>query len=280
VLEVNQEQSQGLPRQNAKGHSQIAAFFDIDNTIMRGTSIYHLARGLFAKGVLKPRDLTDYAITQGKFLFTGKENSSDLAKVANNALAFVQNRTVEELASLAEEIYDEIMSDKLWPGTVRLAAAHREVGHQVWVVSAAPIELAQIIASKLNLTGAVATVSEIVDGRYTGNLESAPMHGEQKAQAVRNLAQKHDIDLAQSFAYSDSQNDIPLLSLVGKPRVVNPDSRLRDFALVNEWPVYDFRREHLKQKYAVPAARSALLLIGAGAGLALAARARSRSKIS
>jgi len=279
VDQINDEPDTSLPAQNVAG-AQIAAFFDVDNTIMRGASIYHLARGLFARGILTPRDLADYAITQGKFLISGKENLTDMAKVTENALSFVRDRSVDELAALAEEIYDDIMEDKVWPGTVQLAHAHRAAGHQVWLVSAAPIELAQVIATKLGLTGAVATVSEIIDGKYTGNLKSEPMHGPQKAQAVIDLAKLHNLDLPRSFAYSDSHNDIPLLTSVGHPTAVNPDNQLREFAQSNSWPIHDFRREHLVKRYAVPAATTALALIGAGAGMAVAAMRRSRPKDS
>ena len=123
----------------------IGAFFDIDNTIMRGASIYHLARGLFARKILSATDLANFAIAQGKFLTYGSENLSDMARITENALSFVTGRSVEEVTALSEEIFDEIMADKIWPGTVQLAHMHRAAGHQVWLVSAAPIELANII---------------------------------------------------------------------------------------------------------------------------------------
>ena len=128
---------------------------------MRGASIYHLARGLFARKILSATDLANFAIAQGKFLTYGSENLSDMARITENALSFVTGRNVEEVTALSEEIYDEIMADKVWPGTVQLAHMHRAAGHQVWLVSAAPIELANIIATKLGLTGAIATVSEV-----------------------------------------------------------------------------------------------------------------------
>jgi HAD superfamily hydrolase (TIGR01490 family) len=255
----------------------IAAFFDIDNTIMRGASIYHLARGLFARKILSATDLANFAITQGKFLASGSENLNDMAKVTESALAFAKGRTEVEVKALSEEIYDDIMADKVWPGTVQLAHTHRAAGHQVWLVSAAPIELANIIAEKLGLTGAVATVSEIVHGEYTGKLKSAPMHGPQKAQAVLDLAEQHGIDLTHSFAYSDSSNDIPLLSTVGNPTAVNPDSALRQHASLNNWPIHDFRRQHMVKRYGLPAGATAIALVGAGAGLAIAATRRSRA---
>jgi HAD superfamily hydrolase (TIGR01490 family) len=260
---------------------RIAAFFDIDNTIMRGTSIYHLARGLFSRKILSASDLTNFALVQGRFLMAGtSESIADLAKITESALSFVTGRTTDELASLCEEIYDEIMADKVWPGTVELAHTHRATGHQVWLVSAAPIELANIIAIKLGLTGAVATVSEIVDGVYTGKLQSVPMHGTAKADALHKLAKEHDIDLAASFAYSDSSNDIPLLTVVGHPTAVNPDTALRQYAEKHNWPIYDFRRQRLIKNYAIPASATALALLGAGAGMAMAASRRSRAEKS
>ena len=257
--------------------SKIGAFFDIDNTIMRGASIYHLARGLFARKILSATDLANFAIAQGKFLTYGSENLADMARITENALSFVTGRTVDEVIGLSEEIYDEIMADKVWPGTVQLAHTHRAAGHQVWLVSAAPIELANIIATRLGLSGAIATVSEVQNGVYTGRLKNPPMHGEQKAIAVAKLAREHGLDLLHSFAYSDSSNDIPLLESVGNPTAINPDSALRNLATLNGWPVHDFRRQRLVKRYGVPVGATAIALVGAGAGLAIAATRRSRA---
>jgi HAD superfamily hydrolase (TIGR01490 family) len=255
---------------------KIAAFFDIDNTIMRGASIYHLARGLFSRKILTASDLANYAFTQGKFLVSGSENMNDMARITENALAFAKDRTVEEMNELCSEIYDELMADKMWPGTVQLAHTHRAAGHEVWLVSAAPIELANIIALRLGLSGAIATVSEVVHGRYTGHLKSAPMHGMEKAIAVEQLAQDRGIDLSHSFAYSDSSNDIPLLSTVGNPIAINPDSGLKSYAVEHDWPVHDFRRQHLVKRYGLPAGAFGVALAGAAAGLAIAAIVKDR----
>ena len=256
---------------------QIGAFFDIDNTIMRGASIFYLAKGLFARKILSATDLANFAIAQGKFLTIGSENLADMARITEDALSFVTGRTTEEVIGLAEEIYDEIMVDKVWPGTVQLAHTHRAAGHQVWLVSAAPIELANIIATRLGLSGAIATVSEVENGVYTGRLKNPPMHGEQKAIAVEKLAIENKLDLTHSFAYSDSSNDIPLLNSVGNPTAVNPDSTLRSHAIENGWPVHDFRRQRLVKRYGIPAAATAIAIVSAGAGIAIAATRRSRA---
>lgn len=268
-----------LPEQNPISEPQIAAFFDLDNTLIRGASIYHLARGLYAKGVLGPSDLVSYLVTQAKFQATGKENKSDFAKVAANTLSFVQDRSAAELSALIDEIVEDVLADKMWPGTIELAERHLAAEHEVWLVSATPIELARAIANRLGLTGAIATESEIVDGNYTGKLSGSPLHGPAKARAVSELAKVRNLDLKNSYAYSDSANDIPMLSLVGQVSVVNPDAQLRNFALVNQWSIFDFKKDHVKEKYRKPVATTALAVIGAGAGIAIAAISRSRKKL-
>jgi len=137
--------------------------------------------------------------------------------------------------------------------------------------------LANIIATRLGLSGAIATVSEVENGVYTGRLKNPPMHGAQKAIAVAKLAAEYELDLAHSFAYSDSSNDIPLLNSVGNPTAINPDSALRSHALESGWPIHDFRRQRLVKRYVVPAGATAIALVGAGAGLAIAASRRSRA---
>ncbi|HEY0773094.1 MAG TPA: HAD family phosphatase, partial [Nocardioidaceae bacterium] len=107
--------------------------------------------------------------------------------------------------------------------------------------TAAPIEIATIIAQRLGLTGALGTVSEHVDGVYTGRLVGDLLHGPAKAEAIRALADREGLDLSRCSAYSDSFNDLPMLSLVGDPCVINPDHRLRDHARANGWRVRDYR---------------------------------------
>jgi phosphoserine phosphatase len=111
----------------------------------------------------------------------------------------------------------------------------------VWLVTAAPIEIASVIARRLGLTGALATVAEQVDGVYTGELVGEMLHGEGKAVAVRTLAEREGLDLERCYAYSDSSNDLPMLSLVGHPCAVNPDSTLRAHAKANGWRIRDYR---------------------------------------
>jgi HAD superfamily hydrolase (TIGR01490 family) len=218
-----------------------AAFFDVDNTIMQGASIFHLARGLHRRKFFTTRDIVGAAWKQAYFRVVGVEDPEHVAEARASALEFIKGHSVEELQSLGEEIFEEAMAHRIWPGTRALAQLHLDQGQRVWLVTAAPIEIASIIARRLGLTGALGTVSEHVDGIYTGRLVGDMLHGPAKSEAVRALAEREGLDLARCSAYSDSYNDLPMLSMVGDPCVVNPDSKLRDHARANGWRIRDYR---------------------------------------
>ena len=169
------------------------------------------------------------------------EDPEHVADAREAALAFIAGHRVEELEAIGEEIFDETMAERIWPGTRALAQMHLDQGQRVWLVTAAPIEIARIIAHRLGLTGALGTVAEHEDGVYTGRLVGDLLHGEAKAEAVAQLAEREGLDLARCSAYSDSYNDLPMLSLVGDPCAINPDSRLRDHARAAGWRIRDYR---------------------------------------
>lgn len=242
-----------------------AAFFDVDNTLVQGASIVHFARGLAARKYFSYSDIFDFAWTQAKFRITGKENAQDVAEGREKALSFIAGRETAELARLGEEIYDEYIADKIWPGTRALAQRHLDAGQQVWLVTATPVELAQTIADHLGLTGALGTVAESVDGKFTGRLVGDILHGPGKAHAVRALAIREGLNLKRCTAYSDSHNDVPMLSLVGRAVAINPDADLRDVAKVRGWEMYDFRTARKAAKYG---ASTALVVGAAGAASA------------
>lgn len=171
-----------------------------------------------------------FIYAQAKFQLTGLENSEDVAEGRRKALEFIEGRSTTEISELGEEIYDEIIATKIWPGTRALAQAHLEAGQQVWLVTATPYELAEIIARRLGLTGALGTVAESVDGAFTGRLVGDILHGLGKVHAVRSLAIREGLNLRRCTAYSDSINDVPMLSLVGTAVAVNPDGKLREVA--------------------------------------------------
>src|ERR1035441_8159535 len=217
------------------------AFFDVDNTLMRGASIYHFARGLAARKMFGPRDLARMAWGQVSFRLRGAENSDHIEAARESALAFVAGHRVADIVALGEEIYDDTMADRIWEGARELTQRHLAAGRRVWLVTATPVELANILARRLGLTGALGTVAETSDGVYTGHLVGGLLHGAAKAAAVRALGDPEHLDLSRCAAYSDSANDLPMLTLVGHPNVVNPDAELRAEARRNGWPVHDFR---------------------------------------
>ncbi|MGH3966546.1 MAG: HAD family hydrolase, partial [Mycobacterium sp.] len=218
-----------------------AAFFDVDNTLVQGSSLVHFGRGLAARKYFTYRDVLGFVYAQAKFQLTGRENSDDVAAGRRKALAFIEGRSTAELQGLGEEIYDEIIADKIWLGTRELAQMHLDAGQQVWLVTATPYELAVTIARRLGLTGALGTVAESVDGVFTGRLVGEILHGTGKAHAVRSLAIREGLNLKRCTAYSDSFNDVPLLSLVGTAVAINPDTPLRNLARKRDWEIRDFR---------------------------------------
>jgi HAD superfamily hydrolase (TIGR01490 family) len=250
------------------------AFFDIDNTIVRGASIFHLAMGLAKRHFFSSSDAAGFVWDQVKFRLSGAENAGDMADATELALSFVKGHEVSEVVQLGREIFDDRIVDKVYPQTLALARAHLDVGQRVWLVSAAPVELATIIAKRLGLTGALGTVSETENGVYTGRLVGRPLHGPAKAEAVRALAEREGLDLVRCAAYSDSSNDIPMLSLVGNPCAVNPDKKLRLHARDLGWGIQDYRTGRKAARIGVPTAAAA----GTLAGLVVAAIAMDRKR--
>ncbi|GAB3761691.1 HAD superfamily hydrolase (TIGR01490 family) [Nocardioides ginsengisegetis] len=235
-----------------------AAFFDVDNTVMQGASIFHLARGLHRRKFFTTREIAGAAWKQAYFRIVGVEDPAHVADARNSALSFIAGHTVQELEELGEEIFDEAMAHRIWPGTRALAQLHLDQGQRVWLVTAAPIEIASIIARRLGLTGAMGTVAEHVDGVYTGRLVGDLLHGPAKGEAVKALAARENLDLSACSAYSDSYNDLPMLAMVGDPCAINPDARLRAHARHEGWRIRDYRTGR-------KAARAGLL-VGALAG--------------
>jgi HAD superfamily hydrolase (TIGR01490 family) len=251
-----------------------AAFFDVDNTLMRGASSFHFAVGLARRNYFSSREIVGFGVKQLKFVMSGSEDLEDMASATEAALSFVEGRQVAELEGLAGEIFDDSMVDKLIPGTLAIAQGHLDAGQQVWLVTATPVELSTVIATRLGLTGALGTVADVRNGIYTGRLQGPPLHGLAKAEAVRAIAAREGLDLSRCSAYSDSANDIPMLSIVGNPVAVNPDSTLRAHARENGWKIRDFRRREQFKRVALPAVSGAGgIAVGLAIGYA-AARAR------
>jgi HAD superfamily hydrolase (TIGR01490 family) len=251
--------------------SRAAAFFDLDNTVLRGAAIFYFARGMYARKHFRARDIAWFGYQQVRFRL-GAEDPEHVDSARSTALSFIVQRSVGELKEVAEEIFDEVVEKKVWPGTRAIAQDHLDEGERVWLVTAAPVELATIIAKRLGLTGALGTVAEHVDGAYTGRLVGDLLHGPAKAEAVRALATREGLELERCAAYSDSANDIPMLSLVGFPCAINPDARLRAHAKEHGWQIRDYRAR--RRSTAIGVAAGAGAVVGAIGGFALARRHR------
>ena len=222
-----------------------AAFFDVDNTILRGSSSFLWGEAAFRRGFFSRRDLWAFAYQQFKFIWRG-EGANNLSSVLDKALALVAGHSAESFTKMADEVYTQYFKPKLWPETVRLAKAHVAAGREVWLVTASPQEIADVLAHRLGLTGGLGTVVERKDGVLTGKLVGKTLHGKAKRRAVKALAKERHISLKRSYAYSDSSNDLPMLTAVGNAVAVNPDKRLTEYAKAAGWPVLDFKRRELR----------------------------------
>ncbi|WP_370624963.1 HAD family hydrolase [Corynebacterium sp. TAE3-ERU12] len=253
-----------------------AAFFDVDNTMIQGASIVSFGFGLAKRGMFPPTDIATMFWKQLKFRVSGSENADDVAEGREQALEFIKGLRVADVVEMAEEIFDQSMHDRIYEGTRELAEMHLQAGQEVWLVTATPVQLAQIIANRYGFTGALGTVAEVDDeGMFTGRLVGDILHGPGKKHAVAALAAYRDLDLARCTAYSDSANDVPMLSMVGTAVAVNPDHRLRAVAKAHDWPVREYRPlRRITQKARTPkgAIASLGLAAAAGAGIILASR--------
>ncbi len=219
-----------------------AAFFDVDNTLIRGSTIYFLGRGMYQRGYFTKKDISRFVLANLRFRLTGKEKKEEIQRFQDAATDFIGGHNVADIQAIAEEIYDEFVSPALWQGTIDIAQSHIANGHEVYLVTAAPEDMATLIAKRLGLTGALGSKAEIKNQIYTGNMNGPLLHGKEKAVAIIELAKNNGLNLKECFAYSDSNNDLPLLQSVGHPSVINPDTLLGLRAMAEGWPIHDFRK--------------------------------------
>lgn len=224
----------------------ILALFDVDNTIMRGTSLFQLGREAWKRKMIRGRDIALFGWHQLRFIMVG-ENDDHLESSKVRALGLLGGHTEAEITELADAIWEHRIKPRLYPDSVKLALDHIARGHQVWLVSATPLLIGQRMAQRLGLAGALGSEFESVDGAFTGRIIGHILHNERKAAAVRRLAEREGADLSESWAYSDSRNDIPLLELVGHPTVVNPDVALLKYAHDRHWPIMRMKPSSIRE---------------------------------
>jgi len=236
-----------MPEESAPPSDRpILALFDVDNTLMRGTSLFQLGREAWKRKIIRGRDIALFGWHQLRFIMVG-ENDNHLETARERALGLLGGRSQADIEELADVIWEHRIRPRLYPDTVKLTQDHLARGHQVWLVSATPLHIGRRMAQRLGLTGALGSEFESVDGVFTGKIVGHILHNERKAEAVRALAEREGADLAESWAYSDSRNDIPLLQLVGHPTVVNPDVVLLRHAHEQHWPIMRMKPSSIRE---------------------------------
>jgi HAD superfamily hydrolase (TIGR01490 family) len=258
----------------AKGpEGKPAAFFDLDRTLMEGSSAFQFGRAAYRAGLLSRRQLMADGWANLMFRLRGAsdEASHELRDRISESLAGTRVRDMERLGV---DVLAGVLP-RIYPQVLALAYEHQDAGRRVYIVTAASQGLAEMLARVLAFDGAIGSqFSEVIDGVYTGHPAGLFVYGSEKARAIEQLAEREGIDLAQSYAYSDSASDLPMLRLVGHPVVVNPDSALAKTARTERWEVLRFDRLGRRLKAAVGLVGAA---VAGGAGsAAIAARGRRR----
>ena len=248
-----------------------AAFFDLDKTLIEGSSAFHFARAAYRAGLISRRQMASDAWANLRFRLEGStDEKSD--QLRTRVLEAVAGQRVSDLARLGPGVLAGILP-RLYPEMLAEAHAHQDAGRPAYIVTAASQELAEVLASVLVLDGAIGMRSEIKDGIYTGRPDGPFTYREGKAEAIRELAAEEGIDLAESYAYSDSESDLPMMRAVGHPVAVNPDRTLERVARDEGWRIMRF--DKLGRRLRLAAGAAALAMVGGGGGYA-AARTRRR----
>ncbi|MGA9860116.1 MAG: HAD family hydrolase [Solirubrobacteraceae bacterium] len=257
------------------GAAGAGAFFDLDKTLIQGSSAFQFARAAYRAGLLGRRALISDAVANIQFRLRGATDADSLA-LRERIAKSLEGKRVVELERLGADVLAGILP-RVYPQMLALAHEHQDAGRRAYIVTAASQELADILARVMALDGAVGSeLSEVVDGVYTGRPVGVFVYRGGKAQAIQELAASQGIDLAASYAYSDSESDLPMLEAVGHPVAVNPDGALARIARDRGWAVLRFDR--LGRRLKTAAALSAVAGAGGIGGAAVVRRLRPRGR--
>jgi len=247
-----------------------AAFFDLDKTVISRSSTLALSRPLYRAGMVSRGQLLRGAYAQLVYLLVGADEGK-MERLKEGMLQLTKGWDRAQVERLVEDVILDVIDPYVYAEALDLMELHRSEGRRIYIVSSSPEEVVRPLARHFGVSGVIATRAAIgEDGRYTGELEFYA-YGEEKAEAVRAVAERTGIDLARSFAYTDSATDIPLLEAVGHPVAVNPDRELRKVAEERAWPIRDFHRPvRLRTRIAsaVPGPRASIGAAVAAAGVA------------
>jgi len=221
--------------------NRVAAFFDLDRTIIAGSSAFAFSRPFYQGGLINRRAAIRAAYAQLLSLpraMTGSD-ADQIARTRANLTTLCQGWDVEQVRSIVDETLHDSVDPLVYAEAAALIDEHLAQGHDVVVVSASGAEIVAPIAAMVGATHSVATRMAVADGRYTGAIDFY-CYGENKAVAIRELATANGYDLTRCHAYSDSVTDLPMLAAVGHPAAVNPNRALRKVATQRGWPVLSF----------------------------------------
>ncbi len=250
-----------------------AAFFDLDKTIISRSSSLALSRPMYRAGLVSRAQLLRGAYAQMVYLLVGADEKK-MERLKEGMLALTKGWDRAQVEDLVQDVILEVIDPYVYQEALDLMALHRSEGRRIYIVSSSPEEVVRPLARHFGVSGVLATRAEVGDdGKYTGEL-GFYCYGEGKAEAVRELAVRVGVDLAGSYAYTDSITDLPMLEAVGNPVVVNPDRELRKIAEEREWPIREFRRpvrmrSKIAQAASQPRTQVAAGVIGAAAVAAL-----------
>lgn len=248
----------------AVARAPIAAFFDLDKTILAKSSSFAFARPFYKEGLIGRADVIKSAYAQFVYLASGADHDQ-MESMRQYMSNLVTGWEVEKVQQIVAETLDTIVDPMVYEEALDLIAHHRMLGHQIIIISSSGTDVVEPIGQRLGADLAIGTQVGIEDGKYTGEILFYA-YGPGKAEAMRSLAAERGYDLTQCYAYSDSFTDVPMLEAVGHPVAVNPDTELRKLAVENDWPIRDFAKP-VAMKSRIDKKQAA----AAGAGVALGA---------
>jgi HAD superfamily hydrolase (TIGR01490 family) len=255
-----------------------AAFFDLDKTVIAKSSALAFGRPFYRDGLITRRDVVKAAYAQLMFRLGGADEQT-MARTRDYLAELCKGWRADQVRQIVNETLHDLIKPYVYAEAAALIVEHQEAGRDVVLVSASGEEMVRPIGEQLGVTDVIATRMSIEDGRYSGKIEFYAA-GPSKVQAVRDLAEERGYDLSESYAYSDSISDAPLLETVGHPTAVNPDRALRRLATERAWPVLEFRHpiplgRRLRERPAVPVAAAAIS-VGVGVAIGIAWYGRHR----
>jgi HAD superfamily hydrolase (TIGR01490 family) len=224
------------PRNSSAKSARVLVFVDVDNTLVKGASIYMFAIEAWKSGFIKWHHVIPALFQQRYFIRKG-ETTKRVKSTRERAQALVAGHQVRDFENVAESAWRRSIAPKVFPEMIERINHHKSQGHEIWLLTASPQGLASVMARDLTLTGAIGTTLEEKDGAFTGEIDGELLHGPLKAKAAVQHALESGVNLAHCYAYSDSAADIPLLESVGHPVAVNPDHTLLAHATELSWPI-------------------------------------------